>query len=102
MRADFKVLLLTFKILHGLAPAYLSDLITLYAPPRTLRSQAAKLLVVPKVKKKSAGHRAFAYRAPFLWNSLPIDIKEANCLATFKTKLKTHLFSVSYDSIVSN
>ena len=95
-RADFKVLLLTYKILHGLAPAYLTDLISPYSLPRALRSQGAGLLVVPRVKKKSAGHRAFSYRSPFLWNGLPADIREANSLATFKTKLKTYLFSLCY------
>ena len=38
-RADFKVLLLTYKALHGLAPTYLSDLVLPYIPTRTLRSQ---------------------------------------------------------------
>ena len=42
-RADFKVLLLTYKALHGLAPTYLSDLVLPYIPTRTLRSQDAVL-----------------------------------------------------------
>ena len=43
-RADFKVLLLTYKALHGLAPTYLSDLMLPYIPTHTLRSQDAGLL----------------------------------------------------------
>ena len=46
-RADFKVLLLSYKALHGLAPTYHSDLILPYIPTRTLRSQDAGLLIVP-------------------------------------------------------
>ena len=95
-RADFKVLLLTYKILHGLAPSYLSGLITPYNPPCTLHSQDSGLLVIPRVKKKSAGNRAFSYRSPFLWNGLPKEVREANSLNTFKTKLKTYLFSRTY------
>jgi hypothetical protein len=38
-RADFKVLLLTYKALHGLAPTYRSNLVLPYVPTRTLRSQ---------------------------------------------------------------
>ena len=37
-RADFKVLLLTYKTLHVLAPTYLPDLVLLYIPTRTLQS----------------------------------------------------------------
>uniref|UniRef100_A0AAZ3PI26 Reverse transcriptase domain-containing protein n=1 Tax=Oncorhynchus tshawytscha TaxID=74940 RepID=A0AAZ3PI26_ONCTS len=65
-RADFKVLLLTYKALHGLAPTYLSDLVLPYIPTRTLRSQDAGLLIVPRISKQTAGGRAFSYRAPFL------------------------------------
>ena len=64
----FKVLLLTYKVLHGLAPTHLSDLVLPYIPTRTLRSQD---LIVPRISKQTAGGRAFSYRAQFLWNGLP-------------------------------
>uniref|UniRef100_A0A8C7S3I0 Reverse transcriptase domain-containing protein n=1 Tax=Oncorhynchus mykiss TaxID=8022 RepID=A0A8C7S3I0_ONCMY len=96
-RADFKVLLLTYKALHGLAPTYLSDLVLPYIPTRTLRSQDAGLLIVPRIFKQTAGGRAFSYRAPFLWNGLPTHVRDANSVSTFKSLLKTHLFSGSYD-----
>ena len=51
-RADFKVLLLTYKSLQGLAPLYLSGLLAPYRPARSLRSQDAGYLVVPKINKK--------------------------------------------------
>lgn len=35
---DFEILLLTFKALDGLAPHYLSDLLTPYVPTRPLHS----------------------------------------------------------------
>ena len=47
VRADFKVLLLTYKALHGLAPTYFSDLILSYIPTRKLRSQDAGFLYCP-------------------------------------------------------
>ena len=98
VRADFKVLLLTYKIVNGLAPAYLSDMVNLYEPACSLRSQGAGLLTVPKVNKKSFGEQAFSFRAPMLWNSLPQDIRLACSVEVFKSKLKTHLFSVVYNS----
>ena len=50
-RADFKVLLLTYKSLQGLAPLYVSGLLAPYRPTRSLRSQDAGYLVVPKINK---------------------------------------------------
>ena len=95
--ADFKVLLLTYKALHGLAPTYLSDLVLPYIPTRTLRSQDVGLLTVPRISKQTAESRAFSYRAPFLWNGLPTHVRDADSVSTFKSLLKTHLFSRSYD-----
>ncbi|KAJ8390571.1 hypothetical protein AAFF_G00101770, partial [Aldrovandia affinis] len=95
-RVDYKVLLLTYKVLHGLAPSYLTDLLHPYNPPRSLRSQDADNLVVPRISKNTAGGRAFSYRAPLLWNSLPISVKESDMVSIFKSRLKTHLFSLSY------
>ena len=77
-RADFKVLLLTYKALHGLAPTYLSDLVLPYIPTCTLRSQDAGLLIVPRISKQTAEGRVFSYRAPFLWNGLPTHVRDAN------------------------
>jgi len=31
-----------------------------------------------------------------IWNSLPLDIRSAPTLSTFKNLLKTHIFSCSY------
>jgi hypothetical protein len=92
-RADFKVLLLTYKALHGFAPTYLSDLVLPYKPTRTLQSQDAGLLSVPRISKQTAGGRDFSYIAPFLWNGLPTHVRETDSVSTFKSLLKTHLFS---------
>ena len=42
-RINFKILLFTYKIVNGLAPMYLSQLLVPYVPRRDLRS-ADKLL----------------------------------------------------------
>ena len=95
--ADFKVLLLTYKALHGLAPTYLSHLVLPYIPTRALQSQDEGLLIVPRISKQTAGGKAFSYRAQFLWNGLPTHVRDAESLSLFKSLLKTHLFSGSYD-----
>ncbi|KAK2872069.1 hypothetical protein Q8A73_024565, partial [Channa argus] len=92
-RIEFKTLLLTYKALNGQAPSYIEDLIAPYHPSRPLRSQNAGLRVVPRISKSRMGGRAFSYQAPLLWNQLPVQIREADTLSTFKSKLKTFLFN---------
>ena len=96
-RINFKILLLTFKSINSLAPKYLSDLLTLYRPPRALRSANKSLLVQPRFNLKTYGQRAFSVIAPKLWNALPPDNRTCTCLDTFKAKLKTHLFSTVFN-----
>ncbi|MCJ8744369.1 hypothetical protein PDJAM_G00117870, partial [Pangasius djambal] len=93
-RIDFKILLLTYKALNGLAPQYLSDMLVLYVPPRLLRSKDAGCLSVPRIAK--TGGRAFSYQAPKLWNSLPVNVREADTVSVFKSRLKTYLFSLAF------
>ena len=91
-RIEYKILLLTFKCIHGQAPQYLSELIIPYVPTRPLRSASQNLLVVKKCKTKTYGNRAFSCAAPLLWNSLPYIVRSESNINTFQTKLKTYLF----------
>ena len=70
-RINFKILTLTYKCLHNLAPIYLEELIKPYNPVRNLRSSDQLLLEVPKTRLKIYGDRSFTKAAPTLWNSLP-------------------------------
>ena len=95
-RIDFKLLLFVFKALNGLAPAYIAELIQRYTPARALRSADLMLLVVPKTRLKTRGHRAFAAAGPRLWNALPLPVRSAQTLGAFKSSLKTHFFSLAF------
>ncbi len=48
-RIDFKILLITYKALNGLAPQYLSELLLHYSPPHLLRSQNSGHLIIPRI-----------------------------------------------------
>uniref|UniRef100_A0A669CTZ7 Reverse transcriptase domain-containing protein n=1 Tax=Oreochromis niloticus TaxID=8128 RepID=A0A669CTZ7_ORENI len=99
-RIHFKVLLLVFKSLNGLAPAYMSDLLKPYVPTRSLRSAEQLLLSVPKSRLKLRGDRAFSIVAPKLWNNLPLHIRRSTSVLVFKSRLKTHFYSLAFDSVV--
>lgn len=98
-RIDFTVLLFAYKSLNGLAPTYLSDLIQLHVPSRSLRSADHMLLTFPRVRLKHRGDRAFAVAAPKLWNSLPLSVRMAPNLSAFKTSLKTYFYSLAFNTV---
>ena len=95
-RIKFKILLLTYKSLHALAPRYLSDLLHPYTPLRSLRSSAKDQLETPRTRLKTFGDRAFCASAPTLWNLLPLHIRCATSVESFKKLLKAHLFLEAY------
>ena len=84
LRIELKILIVTCKPLHGLAPAYIKDLLQSYLPAPDLRSSKKNLLVVPAFNINSYGRRAFSVAAPLLWNSLPQHIKDAGSLDFLK------------------
>ena len=101
---QFKILMMTFKVLRGEAPSYLCDLITPYVPTRTLRSQNKLLSHQPRFRLKNYGRRAFKTSAPCLWNDLPYNIKKLRHLSPLLSKtcsdlrypsLLRHTFSAS-------
>ena len=98
-RIEFKILLIVFKIFKGLAPSYLSFLITPKPVCKyNLRSSSdSTLLSYPNVKPKATlGELAFLFVAPKLWNAVPRFIRESISFDTFKRTLKTHLFKKAF------
>jgi len=95
-RIEYKIILLTYKALNGLAPPYLTDLISQYAPIRRLRSSDQDLLNISPYRLKTFGGRSFEVLAPKLWNSLPLQLRRADSTAIFKRRLKTHFFTIAF------
>ncbi|XP_061442164.1 cytochrome c oxidase subunit NDUFA4 isoform X1 [Rhineura floridana] len=98
-RAQFKVLVLTFKSLHGSSPVYLTERLQRHQLCRPTRSATQGRLSIPPTKTaRLAGtrERAFSVAAPTLWNSLPQDLRHASSLNVFRKALKTWLFQQAF------
>ena len=100
-RIEYKIIFLTFKVLHGMAPDYLRHLISVLPPSRyNLRrnDDYAALLTFPKIRtKKTLADRSFSCAAPRLWNLLPTTIRSTSSLDIFKIRLKTFLFNRAFN-----
>ena len=96
-RIIFKILLLVYKGLHGLAPTYIAELLhQRNYGSRVLRSSSQMLLMVPRTFRKNYGDRAFSIAGPKLWNDLPYSLKTSESVAIFKKNLKTYLFKDAF------
>ena len=94
-RISYKTACLCFNAITSSTPAYLSDLLHLYSPSRSLRSSAdTRLFKIPLHKCKTKGDRTFSYFGPSVWNSLPLHIRNPATIDTFKFALKTYLFNL--------
>ena len=88
-RIQFKLLVITFKTIHLLAPKYLCDLPTFRSSSYNLRSSGSILLFMPAVRSKvTLGDRTFMAAAATLWNSLPKELRAITKVNSFKAHLK--------------
>ena len=98
-RIEYKLLLYTYKALHGLAPGYLCKLVVPYEPRRVLRSAESNLLTVPPRKPGKYGSRSFVRASANLWNSLrgkrAAWHKNSPTVESFKINLKKRTSSVN-------
>ena len=94
-RIQYKIACLCFQCIYqNSMPPYISDLLHLYCPSRTLCSLDTSLLAVPRFSLETFGKRSFSVFGPTVWNSLPLSLRKTQRFTTFKTKLKTHLFHI--------
>ena len=97
-RVHFKICLLTYKALHEEQPVYLCSLIAISLPSCSLRSNRGITLSIPRIKTNT-GARAFSSCAPSLWNNLPLSVRSATSVATFRRHLKTYLFNLAFSPV---
>ena len=95
-RIQYKVAVLVFKCVHGLAPPHLSELIDM-SQNRKLWSALSNKLPVARVNTALLHNSSFTSMGPQNWNALSTSIRTATSLETFKTKLKTYLFNICYN-----
>lgn len=97
-RIQYKICILTYKVIHNMAPVYLKEMIHLSSNSRySLRSTDTILLKKPTFKSYSTlGDRSFTVASPVLWNSLPSNIRLTEDFKSFKTLLKTYLFKLAF------
>src|SRR6218665_4214608 len=101
LRIEFKICLLVYKSLHGAMPGYLRDYCKeMHSSDSGLRLRSTdKCDLLTRRMKTRIGDRAFSAAGPKCWNSIPAALRAANSIDSFKTGLKTYLFSIAYSAV---
>lgn len=94
-RIHFKILLLTYKALHGQAPAYITEILRPFQCSRPFPSSKQCLLNVIRFDFKTRDH-AFEVVAPKLRNSFPQWIGLAHSVISFKWQRKTYFYRLAF------
>ena len=84
-RRDYFLCVLMFKCIHGLAPHYLSNDVTMHVDIHGYDTRSAENmdLYIPRCAKEIY-KRSFLYKGSSLWNKLPPWVKESTSLNDFK------------------
>jgi len=98
-RVMFKVLVIVFRVINGTAPVYLREMFVPTRQRYRLRSQSDTNFNIPRRRTKLAD-RSMAVVGPKWWNDLPSYLKNIQSEASFRSKLKTHLFRQFYEQRV--
>jgi len=86
-RIEYKLAVLVYRCLHGIAPPYLASDFRSVADLgtwRRLRSASTPALVVSTSRLSIVGDRAFPVAAARVWNSLPDFVTASTSLPMFK------------------
>ena len=89
-RISHKIAVISFKTIHNMGPAFLSNLINIKQCSRyNLRSFVGVILQDPTAKFKcTLGDRSFTAAAPKIWNGLPDYIRKENDLICLRDSLR--------------
>ena len=86
-RCKYHCATLIYKTLNGMSPPYMVELLTPASNERySLRSVSNQDLTLNNIPKTKYYKDSFTYYGRIIWNDIPIDIRNANKLKTFKSK----------------
>ncbi len=90
----YEICIMIYKILNSNTPSYLMKLPTV-KDTRPVCTRQQNQLFVPKTRT-CTGARSVQVAGPRLWNSLPLGIRDANTVFSFKRKLYNYILQEQF------
>ena len=85
--------IMMYKIVHGLAPPYMTDMFREQFGPKVYDLRNPKLKLEIPAARTSLFKNSFAFTGASIWNALPDDLKQLLSVSAFKKKIKTYSFA---------
>jgi len=87
-RREYRLGCFIFKIINNKSPNYLYSL---FNETSSIHSHnTRKRFFIPSIKTNN-GKKSFIYYGPYIWNNIPIEIRNSNNLNNFKNKYLEHI-----------
>ena len=103
-RIKFKVCLIAFKVVQGMAPAYLMEKVEMFQPSHMTCLRLGQGRDFLMFKDDLQPHKDATWISEMVseWNKIPLNIRCSTELDVFKKELKTYYFREAYAKIISD
>ena len=91
-RVEFNKGILLHKALYNMCPEYIPNMFKFQSSSYGLRSSSNQQLSIPK-HNNELFKKSFQYSGAIIWNNLPLSIRTASTLGTFKHNLHKYIVS---------
>jgi hypothetical protein len=97
-RIKFKVCLVAFKIIRGMAPLYLADKTQTFQPmyDKPMRQGCERDELMFECNLSMIKSATWISKMMREWNQLPVELRFSRDIETFKAKLKRHYFELAF------
>ena len=95
-RIKYKSCLISYKIFHKLAPPYLIEQFPTFEPSTSISLRIGPGRDTSMFQLDLSKRETIYSKLKSEWNKLPYDLRMSNNLNLFKTKLKSHFFSMAF------
>ena len=92
-RCQYFTINLMFKCIHGLAPSYLANNVTMKFDVNGINTRSHPMDVYIPYVSSQLGERSFQYIGAKLWNMLPSSLKDVYDFNDFKFKLRNFILN---------
>ena len=83
-----------YKCLSGMSPNYLCSMFQICGENHNYGLRNVGTDVRPPLPHLEITKRSFRYSGAYVWNTIPVEIRQCTSIGTFKLHLKQHLFNL--------
>ena len=91
-----------FRVINGMAPAYLTDLFTWKQDVTNYSLRGSSTLLQLPLPKRERGKKSFSYDGAKVWNSIPENLCNCKSVSSFKAEIATQTLFLMNEIFILN